>query len=118
MLKVDFLGLRTLTVIDETVKLIKLTQGKTIDIEKISLEDSNTYKLLASSHTMGVFQVESSGMRDLLKKLEPERFEDLIALLALYRPGPIGSGMLDDFMKRKHKQVPIKYEHPQARKYS
>ena len=112
LLKVDFLGLRTLTVVDETAKLIKLTQGKTVDIEKLPLDDQNTYKLLASSHTMGVFQVESSGMRDLLKKLEPERFEDLVALLALYRPGPIGSGMLDDFMKRKHKLVPIKYEHP------
>jgi len=112
LLKVDFLGLRTLTVIDETVKLVKKTRGIEIDIEKLPLDDRNTYKLLASSHTIGIFQVESSGMRDLLKKLEPERFEDLIALLALYRPGPIGSGMLDDFMKRKHGSIPIKYEHP------
>ena len=112
LLKVDFLGLRTLTVIDETLKLIKKTRGIEIDIEKLPLDDRNTYKLLASSHTIGIFQVESSGMRDLLRKLEPERFEDLIALLALYRPGPIGSGMLDDFMKRKHGSIPIKYEHP------
>jgi DNA polymerase-3 subunit alpha len=112
LLKVDFLGLRTLTVIDETVKLIKHTQGKEIDIEKLPLDDPKTYKLLSSAHTVGIFQVESSGMRDLLKKLEPSRFEDLIALLALYRPGPIGSGMLDDFMRRKHNLVPIKYEHP------
>jgi len=112
LLKVDFLGLRTLTVISEAVKLIKQTQNKDIDINTLSLEDKNTYKLLSSAQTMGVFQIESSGMRDLLKKLEPERFEDLIALLALYRPGPIGSGMLDDFMKRKHGQAPIKYEHP------
>ncbi|MHB8154911.1 MAG: DNA polymerase III subunit alpha, partial [Candidatus Omnitrophota bacterium] len=112
LLKVDFLGLRTLTVIDETLKLIKKIHGKQIDIEKLPLDDQNTYKLLASSHTIGIFQVESSGMRDLLKKLIPERFEDLIALLALYRPGPIGSGMLDDFMKRKHGIIPIKYEHP------
>ncbi|MDD5409362.1 MAG: DNA polymerase III subunit alpha, partial [Candidatus Omnitrophica bacterium] len=112
LLKVDFLGLKTLTVIDETLKLIKKTRGIEIDIEKLPLDDPNTYKLLASSHTIGVFQVESSGMRDLLKKLIPERFEDLIALLALYRPGPIGSGMLDDFMKRKHGLVPIRYEHP------
>ncbi|MDP2044291.1 MAG: DNA polymerase III subunit alpha, partial [Candidatus Omnitrophota bacterium] len=112
LLKVDFLGLRTLTVINETLKLIKKTRGIDIDIEKLSLDDSCTYKLLASSHTIGIFQVESSGMRDLLKKLIPERFEDLIALLALYRPGPIGSGMLDDFMKRKHGSVGIKYEHP------
>jgi len=112
LLKVDFLGLRTLTVIDETLKLIKQAHGIEIDPEKLSLDDPNTYKLLASSHTIGIFQVESSGMRDLLKKLMPERFEDLIALLALYRPGPIGSGMLDDFMKRKHGLIPVKYEHP------
>jgi len=112
LLKVDFLGLKTLTVIDETLKLVKKTRGIEINIETLPLDDPNTYKLLASSHTIGVFQVESSGMRDLLKKLMPERFEDLIALLALYRPGPIGSGMLDDFMKRKHGLTPIKYEHP------
>lgn len=111
LLKVDFLGLRTLTVISETIKLIKETQDKEIDINNLPLDDLNTYKLLASSHTIGVFQVESSGMRDLLKKLEPSRFEDLIALLALYRPGPIGSGMLDDFIQRKHNRVPIKYDH-------
>jgi len=111
LLKVDFLGLRTLTVIDETIKLIK-KRGIQIDINALPLDDRKTYELLASSHTIGVFQVESSGMRDLLKKLIPERFEDLIALLALYRPGPIGSGMLDDFMKRKHGITPIKYEHP------
>ena len=112
LLKVDFLGLRTLTVIDETLKLIKKIRGIQINIEELPLDDQNTYKLLASSHTVGIFQVVSSGMRDLLKKLIPERFEDLIALLALYRPGPIGSGMLDDFMKRKHGVIPIKYEHP------
>ena len=112
LLKVDFLGLKTLTVIDETLKLVKKTRGIEINIEKLPLDDASTYKLLASSHTVGVFQVESSGMRDLLKKLIPERFEDLIALLALYRPGPIGSGMLDDFMKRKHGLTPIRYEHP------
>jgi len=112
LLKVDFLGLRTLTVIDQALKIIKETKGVDIKIRKLPLDDQKTYKLLAQAKTMGVFQVESSGMRDLLKKLEPERFEDLIALLALYRPGPIGSGMLNDFIKRKHKLVPIKYEHP------
>jgi DNA polymerase-3 subunit alpha len=112
LLKVDFLGLRTLTVIDQTLKIIKNTRAKDIDIEKLSLDDPNTYKLLTSAQTVGIFQIESSGMRDLLKKLEPEKFEDLIALLALYRPGPIGSGMLDDFIKRKHNLIPIKYEHP------
>ncbi|MDD5476520.1 MAG: DNA polymerase III subunit alpha, partial [Syntrophales bacterium] len=112
LLKVDFLGLKTLTVVDETLKLIKKTRGIELKADELPLDDANTYKLLASSHTVGVFQVESSGMRDLLKKLIPEHFEDLIALLALYRPGPIGSGMLDDFMKRKHGLTPIKYEHP------
>ena len=112
LLKVDFLGLRTLTVISEAVKNVKATQGKDIDIETLPLDDKNTYKLLASAQTFGVFQVESSGMRDLLKKMNPEHFEDIIALIALYRPGPIGSGMLDDFMKRKHNLTPIKYEHP------
>jgi DNA polymerase-3 subunit alpha len=111
LLKVDFLGLRTLTVIYETLKLIKETRGLEINIKKLPLDDPHTYKLLASAQTIGVFQVESSGMRDLLKKLEPGRFEDLIALLALYRPGPIGSGMLDDFMQRKHGRIPIKYDH-------
>jgi len=112
LLKVDFLGLRTLTVIDETRKIIAKTRNQNIDIDNITLDDLNTYKLLTSGQTIGVFQVESSGMRDLLKKLEPGHFEDLIALLALYRPGPIGSGMLDDFMQRRHNRVPIKYNHP------
>lgn len=111
LLKVDFLGLRTLTVIDQTVKLVKETQGKEIDIENILLDDPNTYKLLGAAKTIGVFQVESSGMRDLLKKMEPEQFEDLIALLALYRPGPMGSGMLSDFIQRKRNKAHIKYDH-------
>ena len=111
LLKVDFLGLRTLTVIDSTVKLIKETQGKTVDIKNLPLDNAKTYKLLSASQSIGVFQLESTGMRDLLKKLEPERFEDIIALLALYRPGPIGSRMLDDFMQRRHKLIPIKYHH-------
>jgi DNA polymerase-3 subunit alpha len=109
LLKVDFLGLRTLTVIDQTLKIIKERHGRDIIFD--TLDDPATYKLLASSQTIGVFQLESSGMRDLLRKLDPRRFEDLIALLALYRPGPIGSGMLDDFMQRKHNRVPIRYDH-------
>lgn len=111
LLKVDFLGLRTLTVISETVKLIKKTREEDVDIENLPLDDTRTYEFLASAQTMGIFQLESSGMRDLLKKLQPSRFEDIVALLALYRPGPIGSGMLDDFMKRKHNLIPIKYDH-------
>ncbi len=112
LLKMDFLGLRTLTVIDETIKIVGRTQGKEIDISNLPLEDPKTFELLSSAQTMGVFQLESSGMRDLLRKLEPTRFEDLIAILALYRPGPIGSGMLDDFIQRKHGRKSIKYDHP------
>ncbi|MCK9594668.1 MAG: DNA polymerase III subunit alpha [Candidatus Omnitrophica bacterium] len=111
LLKVDFLGLRTLTVIDQTIKLIKGHQNIDLDIRKIPLDDKPTYRLLCAAQTMGVFQLESSGMRDLLKKLEPDHFEDLIALLALYRPGPMGSGMLTDFIQRKKKLVPVKYDH-------
>ncbi|MFH1246110.1 MAG: DNA polymerase III subunit alpha [Candidatus Omnitrophota bacterium] len=110
LLKMDFLGLRTLTVIDETIKIIKKMKGMAIDLDNISLDDRKTYELLSAAKTVGVFQLESRGMRDLFKKLKPERFEDIIALLAIYRPGPIGSGMVDDFIKRKHKQVPITYD--------
>lgn len=112
LLKMDFLGLRTLTVISEAVKLIKKTRGVDVDIDNIALDDKKTFELLAKAETFGVFQLESSGMRDLLKKLCPTTFEDIIALLALYRPGPIGSGMLDDFIKRKHGHVKITYDHP------
>ncbi|NQT00307.1 MAG: DNA polymerase III subunit alpha [Candidatus Omnitrophica bacterium] len=110
LLKMDFLGLRTLTVIEQTIKIIKRIKAEDLDIENISLEDEKTYSLLSQAQTMGVFQLESKGMRDLLKKLRPEKFEDLVALLAIYRPGPIGSGMVDDFIKRKHGQVPISYD--------
>jgi len=116
LLKMDFLGLRTLTVIDEAVKIIKRTQGVDVDIDSLSMDDKKTFELFGSAQTMGVFQLESAGMRDLLHKLEPSDFEDIIALLALYRPGPIGSGMLDDFIKRKHGLKPIRYDHPKLEK--
>lgn len=115
LLKIDLLGLRTLTVIDETAKIIRQTQKAPnfdFDIDKTPLDDENTFKLLNNAETIGIFQLESSGMRDLLRKLMPTKFEDVVALLALYRPGPIGSGMCDEFMKRKHGYVPIKYDHP------
>ncbi len=112
LLKVDFLGLRTLTVIDKSLKIISRTKKEEIDIRKIPKQDEKTFRLLSDADTIGVFQLESTGMRDLLRKLEPHRFEDLIALLALYRPGPIGSGMLDDFIARRHNRVPIIYDHP------
>ncbi len=112
LLKMDFLGLRTLTVVAETLKIVKRTRNIDVDIDAIPLDDKKTFELLASAQTMGVFQLESAGMRDLLKKLNPTQFEELIALLALYRPGPIGSGMLDDFIQRKHGLRPIIYDHP------
>jgi len=112
LLKIDLLGLRTLTVLKEAVELIHTTRSVTISLDTLALDDQITYALLSRAETMGVFQLESAGMRDLLKKLKPTQFEDLVAVLALYRPGPIGSGMLDDFMKRKHGVIPISYEHP------
>ncbi|MDD4956582.1 MAG: DNA polymerase III subunit alpha [Candidatus Omnitrophica bacterium] len=111
MLKMDFLGLKTLTVIDQAVKIIKRTRELDVDIDKISLEDGKTFELLSRAETAGVFQLESSGMRDLLRKIRPNKFEDLIAILALYRPGPMGSGMLDEFIKRKQGQVKVTYDH-------
>ena len=112
LLKMDFLGLRTLTVIQEALGIINRVNGLELKAEDMPMEDKKTFNLLGSAESMGVFQLESSGMRDLLKKLKPEKFEDIIALLALYRPGPIGSGMLDDYMKRKHGEVNVKYDHP------
>ena len=112
MLKMDFLGLKTLTVIDRATKIVKRTRNEDIDINCIPLDDKNTFELLSKAETSGVFQLESSGMRDLLRKLRPSKFEDLIAILALYRPGPMGSGMLDEFIKRKQGHVEVKYDHP------
>src|SRR3989338_8435182 len=112
LLKMDFLGLRTLTVLDETTKIIKNIRGIEIKINDIPLDDKKTYTLLGQANSFGIFQLESAGMRELLKKLKPTEFEDLISILALYRPGPIGSGMLDDFIRRKREGVQIRYDHP------
>ncbi len=112
LLKFDFLGLKTLTVIDCTVKYASL-HGKDLVLENIPLDDLETYRILSSGNTTGVFQLESRGMRELLKRIEPQRFEDLIALVALYRPGPLGSGMVEDFIKRKKGLIPVKYELPE-----
>jgi DNA polymerase-3 subunit alpha len=112
LLKMDFLGLRTLTVVYETIKIIKRTKGIDIEIDKILIDNKKTFDLLSNAESIGVFQLESSGMRDLLKKFKPEKFEDLIAILALFRPGPMGSGMLDDFIERKHGKIKIQYDHP------
>ena len=112
LLKMDFLGLTTLTVIDEALRLLK--QEKDIDLkqEDLPLDDKKTYGLLSRGLTSGVFQFESDGMRDILRRYEPERLEDLIALNALYRPGPIQGGMVSDFIDRKHGRKPVTYDLP------
>ena len=112
LLKMDFLGLRTLTVINNAVQMVKETQGIEVDFNKIDIEDPLTYELLSRGESIGVFQLESSGMRAILKDLRPEHFEDIIALVALYRPGPLGSGMVEDFIQRKHGEKAIEYLHP------
>jgi DNA polymerase-3 subunit alpha len=113
LVKFDFLGLRNLTVIAKTLDLIA-RQGKTPpDLEKIELTDAATYRLLAAGDTTGVFQLESSGMKDLLVRLRPECFDDIIALVALYRPGPMESGMIDDYVARKHGKKAVEYMVPE-----
>lgn len=112
LLKMDLLGLRTLTVINNAVRLALQSQGKNIELNKIPLDDPASYRLLADGDTIGVFQLESSGLRAILKDLKPQTFEDIIALVALYRPGPLGSGMVADFIKRRHGEVAVTYPHP------
>jgi DNA polymerase III subunit alpha len=113
LLKMDFLGLSTLTLISDALVEIKRTEGIDLDIDAIPLDDARTYKLFGDGQTYGVFQFESSGMRELLRKAKPERLDDLIALNALYRPGPLKSGMVDDFISRKQGKTEVKYELPQ-----
>ncbi len=115
LLKMDFLGLKTLTVIDMTLKKINKIEGKEIVLDSIPLDDAETFKMLSEAKTLGVFQLESRGMRDLLRKMKPNSFEDVIALLALFRPGPLNSGMVDDYIKRKHGTIPEKYDLPQLK---
>ncbi|KPK88968.1 MAG: DNA polymerase III subunit alpha [Deltaproteobacteria bacterium SM23_61] len=110
LIKFDFLGLKTLTMIEDVLKRVEASRGERLDMRRLSLTDRKTYDLLCSGDTSGVFQLESSGMKDLVIRLMPERFEDLVALLALYRPGPLKSGMVDDFIKRKQGKTPIAYE--------
>ncbi len=115
LIKFDFLGLKTLTMIADVIKRVFLARGEKLAMGKIPLDDRPTYERLCSGDTSGVFQLESSGMRDLVVRLLPERFEDLVALLALYRPGPLKSGMVDDFIKRKLGKVAIEYEIPELK---
>ncbi|WP_427112785.1 DNA polymerase III subunit alpha [Megasphaera sueciensis] len=112
LLKMDFLGLRTLTVIGDAIKLIKQNRGIDIDVNHIPLDDLETCRLLTEGDTAGVFQMESSGITNLVKELRPRHFEDMIPLVALYRPGPLGSGMVDDFIRASHGERQITYLHP------
>ncbi len=112
LLKMDFLGLRNLTIIDNALKLIIKRHGITIDIDKIPLDDTKVYEMLSKGETDGVFQLESSGMKTLVKDLRPSVFEDLGALVALFRPGPLNSGMVGDFVQRKHGRAKVEYKHP------
>ncbi|MFV0436134.1 MAG: DNA polymerase III subunit alpha [Desulfopila sp.] len=115
LIKFDFLGLKTLTVIDKAIKHIKADIGIDLDIEALPLDDPKTYKLLCAGDALGIFQLESSGMRELLVKMAPEQFSDLVALVALYRPGPLDSGMVDDFVETKHGRATANYPLPQIK---
>ena len=113
LIKFDFLGLKTLTVIRKAVEMVRRHRDPALTLESMDLADAETYQLLSLGATNGVFQLESAGMKELLVKLKPEAFEDIIALVALYRPGPLGSGMVDDFIKRKHGVEAVEYVLPQ-----
>ncbi|RMD84211.1 MAG: DNA polymerase III subunit alpha [Candidatus Dadabacteria bacterium] len=110
--KFDFLGLKTLTVIHTALDIIKDTHGVEINLEKIPLDDPKTYDLLCAGNTTGVFQLESSGITEVTKRLKPTCFDDITAILALYRPGPLDAGMVDKYIARKHGDEPVRYLHP------
>jgi DNA polymerase III subunit alpha len=112
LVKFDFLGLKTLTILDIARQLIEGTTGEPFDLAAIPMEDVATFEMIQAGNTTGVFQLESSGFKDLLKRLKPDRFEDIIAAVALYRPGPLEGGMVDDFILRKHGQKTVEYPHP------
>ena len=112
LLKMDLLGLRNLTVIQNTVDMIKENRNIDLDVRKIPYKDKATSEMLCQGATIGVFQSESSGYTNLLMQLAPDAFQDLIPMVALYRPGPLGSGMAEDFIKRKHGKIPVEYPHP------
>lgn len=112
LLKMDFLGLRNLTILSRTVQLIEQTTGKSIDPLKFPLDDREAYALLQRGETKGVFQLESGGIRDLLQRMKPDHFTDIIATAALYRPGPLEGGMVDDYVNIKHGRQEPEYKHP------
>ena len=112
LVKFDFLGLRNLTIIELALDYVQRLTGERLDLMALGFDDPAAYQILKDANTTAIFQVESDGMKKLLKKLAPDRFEDIIAVLALYRPGPLGSGMVDDFILRKKGQQKIDYFHP------
>lgn len=114
LVKFDFLGLRTLTIIDWTVKFINVDRSldDQLDIDKIPLDDPRVFELLRDANTTAVFQLESRGMKDLIRRLLPDTIDDVIALVALFRPGPLQSGAVDDYINRKHNREPVTYPHP------
>ncbi|MCL2875374.1 MAG: DNA polymerase III subunit alpha [Betaproteobacteria bacterium] len=112
LVKFDFLGLRNLTIIELALTYVERLEGSRPDLESLDFNDPGAYQVLKDANTTAIFQVESEGMKKLLKKLAPDRFEDIIAVLALYRPGPLGSGMVDDFILRKKGRQTIDYFHP------
>ncbi len=112
LLKMDFLGLRTLTVIDKALRLVAETTGQRLRPEDIPLDDPATLELLQAGRTVGVFQLESSGMQELVRKMQPTSFDDITAINALFRPGPLGAGMDSVYVERKHGREPVVYKHP------
>ena len=112
LIKFDFLGLKTLTLIHDCLKLIQASRGIEIDLNGLPLDDNQTYRLLCSGNTTGIFQLESMGIREMTVKIRPNCFEDLVAILALFRPGPLDSGMAEEYIKRKHGREKIRYLHP------
>ena len=115
LLKMDFLGLTTLTVLQDALRMVEKNRGVKLDIDNLTLDDEETYKLFTRGDTTAIFQFESHGMRDILRRYQPSRIEDLTALNALYRPGPIQGGMIDDFINRKHGRVKVSYDLPQLK---
>ena len=117
LVKFDFLGLRTLTVINNAVRSIERVNPD-FKLKEIPFDDAKVFNLLSSGKTKGLFQLESSGMIDLIKRLKPENFSDIVALVALYRPGPLNSGMADDYINRKNGRESIAYQHTNLKKCS
>jgi len=115
MLKLDLLGLRTLTIVNKTLDLVEKTSGRRPDLESISLEDPKTYELLCRGDTKSVFQLGSQGMQELLRRLKPSNIQDIVAIVAMYRPGPLQSGVVDDYIARRHGERKFEYADPRLK---